>query len=76
MKDIKVGDKVRTGVYVLGKWIPASIGVVVAQSFDGSVSDVDVMSLHGGAPWVRKEQTNHLCLEGRMDSGGGLDIPL
>ena len=43
--EIKVGDKVRVGV---------------SQSVDKSVSGVDMMSLHGGAPWVRQEVTSHL----------------
>ena len=62
-RGVKVGDRVRCGVYVGGEWRPLSLGVVVGQSFDGTVSDVDVMSLHGGAPWVRKEVTSHLRLE-------------
>jgi hypothetical protein len=57
---IKVGDTVTTGVYVLGEWKGMQQGVVVSQSSDGSVSDVDVMSLHGGQPWIRKEVTSHL----------------
>ena len=57
---IKVGDKVQCGVHVLGEWKPTSVGVVVSQTVDGSVSGVDVMSLHGGAPWVRQEATIHL----------------
>lgn len=60
---IKVGDRVRTGVYVAGKWRPMSIGIVVSQSNDGSVSNVDIMSLHGGAPWVTAERTDHLRRE-------------
>jgi hypothetical protein len=57
---IKVGDIVTTGVYVLGEWKEMQQGVVVSQSSDGSVSDIDVMSLHGGQPWIRKEATSHL----------------
>lgn len=59
---IKVGDMVRTGVYVNGEWRPSYSGRVVNMSFDGSVSDVDVMSHHGGRPWIHKEQTSHLRL--------------
>ena len=59
---IKVGDKVMTGVFVLGRFQPMSPGIVTAQTPDGTVSDVDVMSLHGGAPWIRKEATSHLQL--------------
>ena len=57
---IQIGDKVKTGVYVLNKWAPLYTGIVVDQSIDRSVSDVDVMSLHGGAPWIHKERTDHL----------------
>lgn len=58
--EIKVGDKVQCGVYVLGEWKPTNIGIVVSQTSDGSVSGVDRMSLHGGAPWVVQEATSHL----------------
>ena len=58
---IQIGDKVKTGVYVLNKWVPMYTGVVVDQSIDGSISNVDVMRLHGGAPWIHKERTDHLC---------------
>ena len=57
---IKIGDKVQCGDHILGEWKPTSLGVVVSQTSDGSVSGVDVMSLHGGAPWVRQEATSHL----------------
>ena len=61
--EIKVGDRVRTGVYVLGKWVPMSLGVVTDMSLDKSTALVDVMSLHGGAPWIHREQTSHLRKE-------------
>ena len=57
---IKIGDKVRCGVYVGGEWRPMESGIVVDQSLDRATSSVDVMSLHGGRPWVRQEQTSHL----------------
>ena len=57
---IKVGDMVRCGVYVCGEWKPSSSGRVVSQSADGSVSNVDIMSHHGGRPWVLPERTDHL----------------
>lgn len=60
---IKIGDRVRCGVYVMGEWRPSSAGIVVSQTPDGTVCGVDIMSLHGGAPWVRQECTNHLRLE-------------
>lgn len=59
---MEIGDKVYTGVYVGRKYIKMSPGIIVDQSSDGSVSDVDIMSLHGGAPWIIKERTDHLCL--------------
>ena len=75
---IKIGDKVCTGVYVLNEWRPMQTGIVVAQSFDGSTSDVDVMSLHGGRPWVLKEATSHLRKAAlpMMSADDGSDIPL
>ncbi len=58
--EIKIGDRVQVGVYVGRKWVPMHAGIVVSQTFDGSVFGVDIMSLHGGAPWVIQEQANHL----------------
>lgn len=63
-RPIQVGDRVRCGVYVLGEWYPTYVGIVVSQTVDGSVSGVDVMGLHGGAPWVHQEVTNSLRREG------------
>jgi hypothetical protein len=57
---IQVGDKVKTGVYILNEWKPMYVGIVVDQSIDKTISQVDVMSLHGGAPWVHTERTDHL----------------
>lgn len=57
---IKIGDKVMTGVFVAGEFVPMHPGIVIAQTPDGSISDVDVMSLHGGRPWIHKEITAHL----------------
>lgn len=57
---IELGDKVKTGVYVLDEWKPMYTGIVVDQSFDRTISQVDVMSLHGGAPWIHAERTDHL----------------
>jgi hypothetical protein len=57
---VQIGDKVKTGVYVLGEWMPMYIGIVVDQSIDQTISKVDVMSLHGGAPWIHAERTDHL----------------
>ena len=60
MHGIKVGDRVRTGVYVCGEWKPTELGIVVDQSNDRTLSWVDTMSLHGGAAWVHLERTDHL----------------
>lgn len=57
---IKIGDRVRCGVYVCGEWRPSSIGIVASQTPDGTVCGVDIMSLYGGAPWVQQERTDHL----------------
>lgn len=67
MSDIKVGDRVRTGVYVCNEWKPMHLGVVVAISNDGQLARVDVMGLHGGAPWIRNEQVSHLRKEPTND---------
>lgn len=61
--NIQVGDRVRTGVSVCGEWQPMAEGIVKWVSADGSIADVDVMSLHGGAPWIRTEATSSLRKE-------------
>jgi hypothetical protein len=58
--EIKVGDMVRTGVYVLGEWRSSYSGRVVRLSADGTTAEVDVMSHHGGRPWIHFEATSHL----------------
>jgi hypothetical protein len=63
MDSINIGDRVRTGVYVMGEWRPSSSGIVVSKSSDGTLADVDIMSLHGGRPWVRTEQISQLRKE-------------
>jgi hypothetical protein len=52
---IKIGDRVRCGVYVMGEWKPMHIGIVTRDHGDGTY-DVDRMSPHGGRPWVEREQ--------------------
>lgn len=54
---MKIGQRVWTGVYVLGKWQRMALGVIVA--IHSGYYDVDVMSLHGGAPWI----TSHTYIE-------------
>jgi hypothetical protein len=44
------GTKVQCGVYVMGEFRPTYIGKVV--SVESGYYKVDIMSLHGGAPWV------------------------
>lgn len=58
--EIKIGDKVETGVFVLGEWKPLYAGIVIDQSTEGSLSKVDIMSLHGGAPWIILKETSNL----------------
>ena len=60
---IKIGDKVRTGVYVIGEWKPMWLGEIVDQSSDGSSSKVDIGTIHGCAPRTQWEQTSHLRAE-------------
>jgi len=60
---IAIGDRVRTGVYVIGEWRPMWLGIVVDQSEDGTISKVDTGSMHGCAPRLCWEQTSHLRAE-------------
>jgi len=46
----RIGDMVQTGVFVLNEWVPMASGRIVDDH--GGYFDVDVMSHHGGAPWV------------------------
>lgn len=65
---MKIGDRVRTGVFVAGEWRPSSVGIVVAQSPDKTLAQVDIGSLHGAAPWLLWEQESHLRLEPEGES--------
>ncbi len=56
----KIGDKVWTGVFVNNEWQRMAGGVVVGMI--KGCYEVDVMSHHGGAPWIRLEDENHLEL--------------
>lgn len=47
--EFKVGDKVYTGVFVCGEWRRMASGIITKV---GGCYEVDVMSLHGGAPWL------------------------
>ena len=57
MSKIKVGDTVRTGVYVCGEFRPMWVGKVIGISIDGSVASVDIGSMHGCRPIIRTEAT-------------------
>jgi hypothetical protein len=59
-KNIQVGDMVMTTVFVMGKQTPVQKGRVVKMTEDKSVSGVDIMSHHGGAPWIVFEATESL----------------
>lgn len=61
--NIKIGDKVRTGVYVCNEFRPMWLGHVVGISSDGTLASVDIGSMHGCAPNIRLEQISHLRLE-------------
>lgn len=63
LSPIVIGSLVRTGVYVLGEWKPMFLGKVRSISSDQTLAEVDVMSLHGGAPRVHLEQISQLRLE-------------
>jgi hypothetical protein len=52
-----VGDKVWTGVFVMGKWQRMSTGIIT--KVNNGYYDVDIMGLHGGNPWI----TQHVSLE-------------
>lgn len=54
-----VGKRVERCVYVLGERIAMGHGIVTRQVNSGVV-EVDIMSLHGGAPWLVLEQESHL----------------
>lgn len=57
---MKVGDKVQTGVYVTGQFVEMGVGIIVRLSDDGASATVDIMSLHGGRPWLVSQPTTHL----------------
>lgn len=55
---IKVGDMVETAVYRGNERVPMASGRVV-RLFDG-LAEVDIMSHHGGAPWITLHDESHL----------------
>jgi hypothetical protein len=63
---IRVGDKVRIGVYVCGEFKPMGLAIVV-EDVDAHLCKVDKMSLHGGAPWITLEQKSHLRKEPKAE---------
>jgi hypothetical protein len=58
---MNIGDRVTTGVYVCGEYQPMCEGIITRR-IDSQLVEVDVMSLHGGRPWLRVEQESHLRL--------------
>lgn len=62
MDEIKIGSRVYTTVSVCGKTQRISLGVVVSDD-GGGTCGVDIMSLHGGAPWVGLHEKSNLILE-------------
>ena len=72
---IKVGEKVRTGVYVCGECKPMWLGMVTGLSSDGAVASVDIGSMHGCAPNMRLEQTGHLRREPEECTCVAKDMP-
>lgn len=50
---MSIGHKVWTGVFVGGEWVRTAMGVVVG--IHSGYYDVDIMSLHGGAPWITQQ---------------------
>lgn len=51
VKPSLVGKRVERCVYVCGERVPMGHGIVTRQMGAGVV-EVDIMSLHGGAPWL------------------------
>ena len=60
---MKIGDKVRTGVYVLGEFKPMWLGEIKSFSSDGTLAVVDRGSMHGCRPIISTEMISHLRLE-------------
>jgi hypothetical protein len=54
-----IGKRVERCVYVLGERVAMGHGIVT-RHVSGEVVEVDIMSLHGGAPWLVLEQVSHL----------------
>ena len=67
---MKIGDVVRTGVYVCGEFKPMWLGRIVNISNDGTLALVDKGTMHGCAPIKHWEQISHLRKE-HIDDGGG-----
>jgi hypothetical protein len=62
---LTVGRKVRSGVWVGGTWQPMALGIIVAVH--SGYCDVDIMGLHGGAPWVVQYTNTSLRAEPHID---------
>lgn len=61
--NMKVGDVVRTGVYVCGEFRPMWLGTVVDISNDEALALVDTGTMHGCARRAHWEQISHLRKE-------------
>jgi len=66
MNKVKVGDIVRLGVFVGGKWKPMSLGQIVA--IHSGYIEADVMGIHGGKPWIHLSANGHYMLESDYQS--------
>jgi hypothetical protein len=65
-----VGQMVETAVYVGRDRVPMSKGRIVAVH--SGYCDVDVMSHHGGAPWIQSYPKFALrAVERTTENGGG-----
>ena len=53
-----VGQLVMTGVYIGCEWHAMAVGRIVAVH--SGYCDVDVRSLHGGAPWIVQKTNTEL----------------
>ena len=61
--EIRIGDTVRTGVYVCGEFRPMWLGKVVELSSDKTLASVDIGSMHGAARNIHVEMVSHLRKE-------------
>jgi hypothetical protein len=72
---IRVGDTVRTGVYVCGEFRPMWLGKVTGISADETLATVDIGTMHGCRANQRTEQISHLRLEEPECTCAAADMP-